>query len=58
MLEIDLGSYLKAIFRIFCRLLVVFSFRKKATLCRHSRCLYVRPSSVEIILERGSDRSA
>ena len=38
--------------------LVVFSLRKKTTLCRHSRCLSVRPSSVEISLERGSDRSA
>ena len=31
-----------------------FSFRKKTTLCCHSRCLSIRPSSVEISLERGS----
>ena len=42
--------------------LVVFFVTKKTTLCRHSRCLSVRPSvrpsSVEITLERDFDRSA
>ena len=37
--------------------LVVFCY-EKTTLCCHSRCLSVRPSSVEISLERGSKRSA
>ena len=31
---------------------------EKTTLCRHLRCLSVRPSSVEITLDRGSNRSA
>ena len=51
--------------RLACILLVVFFVTKKTTLCRHSRCLSVRPSvrlsvcpsvcpsSVEISLERG-----
>ena len=39
-------------------LLVVFFVTEKTTLCRYSRCLSVRPSSVEITLERGFDRSA
>ena len=46
--------------------LVFFFVTKKTTLCCHSRCLSVRPSvllsvrpsSVEISLERGSKRSA
>ena len=37
---------------------IFFSLQNKITLCGHSRCLSVRPSSVEITLERGSDRSA
>ena len=52
--------------RLACILLVVFFVTKKTTSCRHSRCLSVRPSvrlsvrpsSVEISLERGSRRSA
>ena len=52
--------------RLACILLVVFLVTKKTTLCCHSRCLSVRPSvrlsvrpsSVEISLERGSKRSA
>ena len=40
-----------------CAFLVVFFVTEKTTLCRHSRCLSVRPSvclsSVEISLKRG-----
>ena len=39
--------------RLACMLLVVFFVTKKTTLCRHSRCPSVCPSSVEISLERG-----
>ena len=37
---------------------IFFFVTEKTTLCRHSRCLSVRPSSVEITLGRGFDRSA